>query len=81
MTNICWIKHIKIYIVNYIGNNVLCVKFLLKELSTEKKCRWKGSETNTWSKIGLHSCPILALHHMSSNSFAILRLNKFEIAL
>jgi hypothetical protein len=51
----------------------------IKRTVCKKKCRWKGSETNIWSKIGLHSCLTLMLHHMSSNSFAIPRLNKFEI--
>jgi hypothetical protein len=53
----------------------------IKGIVCIKKCRWKGSEANTWSKIGLQLCPTSALHHMSSNSFAIPRLNKFEIVL
>jgi hypothetical protein len=46
-----------------------------------EKCKWKGSERNICSKIGLQLCPALALHHMSSNSFAIPIHNKSEITL
>jgi hypothetical protein len=41
MTNICWIKHIKDKFGNYIGSNVLCVNFLLKELFALKDASGK----------------------------------------
>jgi hypothetical protein len=80
MTNICWIQHIKDRFGNHIGSNGLCEIFI-KTIVYKKDNKWKGSEANTWSKIGLQSCLTSMLHHISSNSFAIPRHNKFEIAL
>jgi hypothetical protein len=80
MTDICWIQHIKDRFGNYIGRNVLC-EISIKATICKKNSKWKGSEANTWSRIGLRSRPTTALHHMSSNSFTIPKHNKFEIAL
>ncbi len=79
MIDICWIQHIRNRFGNYVGSNVKCEIFI--KAIGYKKNKWKGSETNIWSRIGLQSYPTLALHHMSSNSFAIPRLNKSKIAL
>ncbi len=56
-------------------------EIFIKGIVCMEKCKWKGSERNICSKIGLQLCPALALHHMSSNSFAIPIHNKSEITL
>jgi hypothetical protein len=80
MIDISWIQHIKDKFGNYIGNNVLC-EISIKAIVYKKDNKWKGSETNTWSKIGLQSCLTSTLHHIYSNSFAIPIHNKFKIVL